>query len=105
MAHRKLKRLSTNLCQLVDTLQSEQVVPIDFLATRLDEFTSLQRRHFIFENRYLFPFAERQLTPNEWYAVERSAPLTEDPVFGAGADPEQRLFGHIADARALVVAG
>jgi hemerythrin-like domain-containing protein len=92
--HRKLKHLSAKLCQLVDTLQSEQVVPIDFLATRLDEFTSLQRRHLTFENRYLFPFAERQLTPNEWYAVERSAPLPEDPVFGTGADSEQRLFGH-----------
>jgi hemerythrin-like domain-containing protein len=103
--HRKLKRLSANLCQLVDTLQSERVVPIDFLATRLDEFTSLQRRHLIFENRYLFPFAERQLTPNEWHAVERSAPLSEDPVFGTGAVPEQRLFGHIAGARPLVVAG
>lgn len=79
--HRKLKRLSANLCQLVDTLQSERAVPIDFLVTRLVEFTSLQRRHLNFENRYLFPFAERQLTPNEWHAVERSAPRPADPGF------------------------
>ena len=96
--HRKLKDLSRNLFQLVGTVLDGRI-PNHNLIARLGEFTSLQRRHLRFENRHLFPFAERRLTPNEWHSVERSAPLPEDPVFGSGADHEQRLFAYIMASR------
>lgn len=51
------------------------------LGRDLGEYIEAQRRHMTFEERFVFPLAERILDPADWRQIQDEEAAAEDPLF------------------------
>lgn len=62
----------------------DAVIPLDSVATALEQFIALQQQHLDYEESTIFPLLRRSLTEDDWRHLEHNwMHMTEDdPLFG-----------------------
>jgi hemerythrin-like domain-containing protein len=63
------------------------------------EFIDGQRRHITFEEQYVFPLAERQLTRSDWQEIEAQEAEERDPLFDQRLTRYDGLYRYISAER------
>ncbi len=94
---REHEQLAAETLQLLDAL--EQAIAAGgspslrtHIKPRIKHFVASQRAHMEREARNAFAAAITGLAETDWRALERRTELHEDPLFGAGVQPRQRLL-------------
>ena len=75
--------MTKNLLQMIDHIFNNGIVDGAAWKLQMSRYLSEQIRHMEFENRYLFPLAETQLTDSDWRALEDQLSEASDPLFDA----------------------
>lgn len=72
------------LCELVDMILMDAVIPLDQLTARLENFIVLQQRHMDYEEADVFPELRARLTEDDWRHLEQNWQFrtADDPLFG-----------------------
>ncbi|WP_027857194.1 hemerythrin domain-containing protein [Marinobacterium jannaschii] len=80
--HRHLKKLGEELCESVDSILHDAVMPMDEFTDKLAAFVEEQSTHLNFEEGSLFPLVQGVATENDWATLNNDLPSVEDPLFG-----------------------
>jgi hemerythrin-like domain-containing protein len=90
------EQLAAETRLLLDALEqaiaAHDAVRPSSLRTRIKHFVASQRAHMEREGRSAFGAAITDLSETDWRALERRTELHEDPLFGPGVQPRQRLL-------------
>ena len=104
--HQDLARRTEQLSADLDAaLDAEDGVTPELLA-HAAEYARVQLDHMGFEEREVFPLAERKLEADDWQAIEAEERLTQDPLFDQqlsrfedvyhfAVDDEKPLFSYL----------
>lgn len=82
--HKQIVRKGEDLQELVAMILMDAVIPLDSVATALEQFIALQQQHLDYEESTIFPLLSRSLTEDDWRHLEHNwMHMTEDdPLFG-----------------------
>ena len=82
--HKQIVRKGKDLQELVAMILMDAVIPLDSVATALEQFVALQQQHLDYEESTIFPLLRRSLTEDDWRHLEHNwMYMTEDdPLFG-----------------------
>ena len=82
--HKQIVRKGEDLQELVAMILMDAVIPLDSVATALEQFVALQQQHLDYEESTIFPLLRRSLTEDDWRHLEHNwMHMTEDdPLFG-----------------------
>jgi len=94
--HESLKILNLKFRQALDGIVHEAVLSRDQVELRGRELVHLERQHLELEEGEIFPLARKVLTPQDWEAIEKIVPKSDDPVFGKrDRDRFRALYQHL----------
>jgi len=80
--HKRLKKLSDELCASVDSILHDAVIPMDEFTDKLAAFVEEQSTHLNFEEGSLFPLIQGVASDSDWEHLSKELPMLEDPLFG-----------------------
>ena len=82
--HKQIVSSGEALQEMVDMILMDAVIPLDYVATELEQFIALQQKHLDYEESTIFPLLRRALTEDDWRHLEHNwANMTlDDPLFG-----------------------
>jgi hemerythrin-like domain-containing protein len=79
--HAKLAALTADFAARLDAVEQDVAMERhDFLGPA-HSFLTGYRHHIMMEEKQFFPAAERNLTAEDWQAIQRALPPTADPLF------------------------
>ena len=79
--HAELRRLTNELCAVVDMCRLPNRVKNEHLAVALDQYLDYYRHHMGMEEKHLFRLAPRVLTEDDWAEIDFSLFDMADPLF------------------------
>jgi len=80
--HRKLHASSHGLCDAIDSILNDTLMPMDRFIDQLEHFIDEQKGHLDFEEAQVFPALERAANEGDWDQLDQQLPKNEDPLFG-----------------------
>lgn len=82
--HKLIVSSGEELREMVDMILMDAVIPLDRVATALEQFIVLQQQHLDYEEGTVFPLLQRSLTEDDWRNLEHNWQhmTLDDPLFG-----------------------
>ena len=81
--HVEIYQLTNNLIDRFQSIQNDQIVPVDKLLADYQRYAELQINHIKMENIFMIPAMKKLLTEEDVAAVKSSLNGNPDPLFGA----------------------
>ncbi|UYM17168.1 hemerythrin domain-containing protein [Endozoicomonas euniceicola] len=81
--HVEIYQLTNNLIDRFQSIQNDQIVPVDKLLADYQRYAELQINHIKMENIFMIPAMKKLLTEEDVAAVKSALNGNPDPLFGA----------------------
>ncbi|MFQ6371299.1 hemerythrin domain-containing protein [Shewanella sp. YIC-542] len=83
--HHKVVAASAALAATLNLILNDIVVAKEQLVQELRDYVTLQEQHMLYEEDYIFPKLQRELTDDDWAQIQQSCAqqLVEDPLFSS----------------------
>lgn len=91
--HTELEVLTRRLRESLEGINSGLSLEED-IKRQLSVFLTRQRRHLYVEEMDIYPLAKRELTEQDWEAIQSSTRLMDDPVFGERTRNDYEILYH-----------
>ena len=80
--HEKLSTLTRRFMMAIGNVLEDEQLPRDWFMDVANDFLSCSRNHMQMEEVLFFPAARKNLTPEDWAALEAASQKGDDPLFG-----------------------
>ena len=96
--HQEINSLTNLLIEKFESIQNDQIIPIDILLSDYQRYADLQKQHLKIENTWMIPMMKELLTEEDMAAVKDILDDHPDPLFGAYLwNTYQNLYRFIMD--------
>ena len=81
--HQEINSLTNMLIEKFESIQNDQIIPVDILLTDYQRYADLQKQHLRIENTWLIPMMKELLTEDDMAVANDILDDHPDPLFGA----------------------